>query len=112
MLTVSLHGIQIQAARGLYEEEHTLPNHFEVDVDISTPISDPSTMPFIDYTLIRETVAKAFSEPYDLLENFIQEIHSLLKDTFPMAEHVKICVRKMNPPMPGEVHYAQVCYEG
>lgn len=112
MLTVSLHGIHIEAARGLYEEEHILPNHFEVDVDVATPVTDPATMPFIDYTLIRKTVANSFKEPHDLLENFIQEIHSRLKETFPMAEHVKITIRKMHPPMPGEVDCAQVSYEG
>ncbi len=112
MLTVSLHNIKIIAPRGLYKEEHQLANHFEVDVDISTPVHDPATMPFIDYTLIRATVAKAFEQPHDLLENFIQEIHAEMKAAFQTADHIKICIRKLHPPMPGEVGYAQVCYEG
>lgn len=112
MLTVSLHNIVIESPRGLYKEEHQLPNKFEVDVDIATPVTDPSTMPFIDYTIIRATVVKAFEEPHDLLENFIQEMHTRLKETFPMADSVSICIRKLHPPMPGEVGYAQVCYEG
>ena len=36
MFTVSLYGVKVSAARGMYAEEHTLYNQFEVDVDITT----------------------------------------------------------------------------
>lgn len=109
MLTVSLHGIKIHAPHGLYPEEHILGNQFEVDVDIWLPDAQP--WPFADYTLIRKVVADIFQQPGQLLETFTLNIHTSLKNTFPGSEKIKVVVRKLHPPMPGEVVYAQVCYE-
>jgi dihydroneopterin aldolase len=109
MLTVALHGIKIYAPHGLYPEEHILGNVFETDVDIWLP--DTTPWPFADYTLIQKIVADAFLQPGLLLETFVLNIHSKLKEHFPIAEKIKVAVRKLNPPMPGEVAYAQVCYE-
>lgn len=112
MLTVSLHGISIQAKRGLYAEEQKLYNSFEVDVDIHVPANSTQELAYIDYTIIRATVAKAFNRPHKLLENFIGDIHTMLKEQFNEAERIKVVIRKLQPPMEGEVKYAQVSYEG
>jgi dihydroneopterin aldolase len=109
MLTVSLHGIQIIAPHGLYPEEHVLGNTFEVDVDIE--LLDVQPWPFADYTLVRAIVSNVFNEPGQLLETFVYNIHNQLKAEFPKAIKIKVAVRKLNPPMPGSVKYAQVCYE-
>jgi dihydroneopterin aldolase len=112
MLTVSLHGMQISAARGLYKEEHAIQNHFEVDVDVFVNAADPREFPFIDYTIIRETVRLAFEQPHELLEQFIRDINTELKTKFREAEKVRIVIRKLNPPMGGQTAYSQVAYEG
>ena len=112
MFTVSLHGVKVSAARGMYAEEHTLYNQFEVDVDITTAAGSMDEVPFIDYTVIRQAVADAFEAPYDLLEDFIRHIFKDLKSKFPVSDKICIAVRKMHPPMPGEVRNAQVKFEG
>jgi dihydroneopterin aldolase len=109
MLTVSLHGIKIIAPHGLYPEEHILGNTFEIDVDIFLP--DALPWPFADYTIIRKTVTDTFQQPGKLLETFALHIHAALKENFPVADKIKVAVRKLHPPMPGHVAYAQVCYE-
>lgn len=109
MLCVSLHGIKIIAPHGLYPQEHILGNIFETDVDIYLP--DTLPWPFADYTLIQKTVAHIFNQPGQLLETFVLNIHNALLDLFPMAERVRVAVKKLNPPMPGEVAYSMVCYE-
>lgn len=110
MLTVSLHQIAIHAPHGLYPQEHILGNKFEVDVDIQLP--DAMPWPFADYTLIQAEVTRIFDQPGQLLETFVQNIHAALSALFAKAERIKVTVRKLNPPMPGSVAYAQVCYEG
>ena len=109
MLTVSLHGIKIHAPHGLYPEEHILGNRFEVDVDVWLPGAQP--WHFADYTLIRKTVADVFGQPGQLLETFVANIHAALKEQIPASEKIRVTVRKMNPPMHGEVDYSQVLYE-
>jgi len=109
MLTVSLHGIKIHAPHGLYPEEHVLGNTFEADVDIWLP--DVQPWPFADYTLIQKTVASAFEQPAQLLETFVLNIYTALKEIIPVAEKIRVAIRKLHPPMHGAVAYAQVCYE-
>ncbi len=109
MLTVSLHSIKLLAPHGLYPQEHILGNSFEVDVDVNLPDAQP--WPFADYTLIQQTVTKIFNKEGQLLESFVYNIHTALKELFPMSITVRVAVRKLNPPMPGVVGYAQVCYE-
>ncbi|MBW7912200.1 MAG: dihydroneopterin aldolase [Taibaiella sp.] len=112
MLTVSLHGIAISAARGLYAEEHKLDNRFEVDVDVFINVPDISAIPFVDYTIIRAAVDAAFKQPYGKLEEFIQHIHRHLGQDFTDAEKIRVAIKKLNPPMHGQTAYAQVIYEG
>lgn len=109
MLTVSLYGIKLIAPVGLYPQEHILGNNFEVDVDISLPDARP--WPFADYTLIHKIVNDTFRKEGQLLETFVYNIHSGLREQFPFAEKIRVAVRKLNPPMPGQVAWSQVCYE-
>jgi len=109
MLTVSLHGIKIHAPHGLYPQEYILGNKFEVDVDVWLP--DVHPWPFADYTLLRQIVADNFAQPGQLLETFVANIHAAIKAQIPVSEKVRVAVRKMHPPMPGDVTYSQVVYE-
>jgi dihydroneopterin aldolase len=109
MLTVSLHGIKITATRGLYAQDQLLHNTFEVDVDLYFASGRP--WPWADYTHIRQTVAKAFELPHPLLEDFVYDIHQTLRQQHPTSIRARVVVRKLHPPMPGQVDYAQVCYE-
>ena len=111
MLTVSLHGIKLHAKIGLYPEEKITGNDFEIDVDVFVNTQGSTEFPFIDYTIIRQIVAEVFQQPGELLETFVALIHGRLKEKFLQAESIKVAVRKLNPPIEGEINYAQVCYD-
>jgi 7,8-dihydroneopterin aldolase/epimerase/oxygenase len=111
MLTVSLHGIKISAPHGLYAEEQVLGNKFEIDVDVQLATIAEDPLPFVDYTLIQGIVADVFLKPEQLLEKFVRLIHTQLKQHIPDAIKIKVAVRKLHPPMAGDISYAQVCYE-
>ncbi len=111
MLTVSLHGIKLHAPVGLYEQEQVLGNDFEVDVDVWMEVAAGQVWPFVDYVMIRDTVDGVCSKPELLLESLVQKIHTTLKERIGNASRIRVAVRKYHPPMPGEVHYAQVCFE-
>ena len=111
MLTVSLHGIRMHAPHGLYPEEHVLGNEFEIDVDVWVA-ANTKPWPFVDYTMIHAIVTEVFNQPGQLLEGFVQNIHSALKEHVPITEKIKVAVRKLHPPLPGTVKYSQVCFEG
>ena len=109
MLTVSLHGIKIIAPHGLYPQEHILGNVFETDIDIELPDAQP--WPYADYTIINGIVTDIFNQPGQLLETFVYNIHTALHTQFSFAIKIRVAVRKLHPPMPGHVAFAQVCYE-
>ncbi len=95
-------------AIGLYAEEQLLSNLFEADVDLTASAGGP----VLDYTLIYEAAATVFDGDFATLEALCNALMQSLKTTFPPAEKIRICIRKYNPPMGGEVGYAQVCLEG
>jgi dihydroneopterin aldolase len=110
MLTVSLHGIKLNAPHGLYPQEQVLGNEFEVDVDVF--ITAPAQpWPFVDYTLIHSVVTEVFNREGQLLETFVQNIHGTLKEHIAVAEKIRVAVRKLHPPLQGYVNYSQVCFE-
>ncbi len=111
MLTVSLHKIRIHGKHGLYPEEAVLGNWFEVDVDIQANTNEGAEWPFIDYTAVNKTVHDLFVNPTQLLETLVRRIHEALKAVAPDGAVIAVTIRKMHPPMPGDVAYAQVRYE-
>lgn len=111
MLTVSLHNIRIHGKHGLYPEEAVLGNWFEVDVDIKAPTQEGVEWPFIDYSVISKTVHDVFIKPTQLLETLVRRLHQALKEGSPTDAVIRVAIRKMHPPMPGDVGYSQVCYE-
>ena len=111
MLTVSIHGIQLHAYIGLYPEEKVTGNNFEVDVDVTVP-SSGDKLPFVDYAIVHKIVTDTFLTPGDLIETYVELVHKIVKERFPIAAKVKVTVRKLQPPLGGDVRYAQVCFEG
>jgi 7,8-dihydroneopterin aldolase/epimerase/oxygenase len=111
MLTVSLHGINLHAKIGLYPEEKIKGNDFVVDVDVTVSVSPEEPLPFLDYVIIQALVGEAFQQQGELLETLVRDIHQLLRKEFPMAQKIRVSIKKLNPPMEGRVDYAMVCLE-
>jgi 7,8-dihydroneopterin aldolase/epimerase/oxygenase len=109
MLSVSLHGIVIKAPIGLYPEEKIVGNTFETDVDIWLP--DVQPWPFADYSIVHQTVHSVFAAPHELIETVVFDIHTILAAQFPFAQKIRVAVRKLAPPLSGQVAFSQVCYE-
>ena len=105
---VSLKNICLRAPIGLFPEEKVNGNDFEIDVEISCKAEKENQFPFVDYSLIAETVQDVFSRPADLLEDAIQEIFAQLKKLFPTANRYRVAVRKLKPPLPGKIECAEV----
>lgn len=108
MLRVSLHKIALSACYGLYESEQHAPNDFEVDVDVCFETEDP---PFLDYVQVFEAASKAFGEgaARQTLENAAGRIQQRVRElTGEAASEIRVTVRKMRPPIAGQVAYSEV----
>lgn len=109
MYTISLHRVKMIAPIGLYPQEKILSNEFEVDMDIL--VQDYSEQNFVDYTILNSIIQRSFQNTETVLEVLVLKIHKAVLLQFPFVQKVKVVIRKMNPPMPGEMAYAQVSYE-
>jgi dihydroneopterin aldolase len=97
----------------MYPEEALHGNDFEVDVDVRLPATIGENWPLIDYARISEIVHDVVGgKTVPLLEMLVQEIFIQLRGEWPVLSHIRVTIRKMHPPMPGDVKYAQVCFEG
>ena len=97
----------------MYPEEAVRGNDFEVDVDVRMPATIGEDWPLIDYSRINEIVHYVMDgDTVPLLEMLVQDIYTQLRNEWPNLSHIRVTVRKMTPPMRGDVKYAQVCFEG
>lgn len=111
MFTISLRNVKIFAPVGLYPQELILGNHFEVDIDIDSEISDNADGRFVDYAVLNKIILSSFTLKDHILEKIAQKIHSASFEQFPFIKKAKVTIRKKNPPMPGEIDFAQVVFE-
>ena len=129
MPKVALEGMQFYAFHGLYPEEQTIGNHYQVDVyldtklekehkDIKPPADDISTT--VNYETIYQICKLEMKKPVRLIETLAQQILKKIvaqyKDREPLeleGYHVEVTsllvrVSKFNPPLGGRVQRAYV----
>lgn len=109
MLTVSLAGVRFHAPVGLYPQEAFLLNEIEMNISVSRA-ADIDDLPLIDYTILHSIAANAIQEPAELLETLVQRIVHNIEIQYPGSK-LKVAVRKLNPPMQGQVDYSEVQWE-
>lgn len=109
MLTVSLAGVRFHAPVGLYPQEAFLLNEIEINISVSQA-AEIDHLPLIDYTILHGIAAKAVMEPAALLETIVQRIVHDIEAQYPGSK-LKVAVRKLNPPMQGQVDYSEVQWE-
>ncbi len=103
----------MRGPHGLYPGEAERGNDFEVDVDVRIPAAIDEDWPLIDYARLSEIVHSVMNgDTVPLLEMLVREIWKRIRAEWPQLSHIKVAIRKMHPPMPGKVAYAQVCFEG
>jgi dihydroneopterin aldolase len=113
MLTISLQDIRIHGPHGLYTDEAENGNDFEIDVDLRLPATIKEDWPLIDYTRINDIVRLVVKgERVPLLEMLVRDIWQRLRAEWPQLSHIRVTVRKLRPPMKGNIKAAQVCFEG
>ncbi len=111
---IRLTAMQFYAYHGALEEERSLGQAFEVDVEVSGDFSphDEGSDDLhwtVDYTLLYRAVAEVFlRENYRLLETCAGVIATSLLRKFNAIDEVTVRVRKPHVPMGGLVKHVEV----
>lgn len=110
--TITLEGLEFHAYHGVYPQERSSGNKFEVDVSVETTI-EPSAFEddlggTINYESLYEVVRSEMAKPSKLLERVGHAIAGEILSRFPQAMSVQIQISKFNPPIGGVCKKAAV----
>jgi dihydroneopterin aldolase len=110
---IRLNGIQYYAYHGAIEEERTLGQIFDLDIEVGGDFSQHGKGDdvhwTVDYTLLYREVTEIFNrESFRLLETCARVIAEGLLKKFSAVQEVRIRVRKPHVPMGGLLKNVEV----
>jgi dihydroneopterin aldolase len=109
---IILKGIQFYAYHGVSEAEREVGQKYAVDIEIDYDLEPAGRSDHLDDTvnyseIFRIVIEIGTSEKYLLIESLAQKIADAILAQFPL-ETVLVRVKKLTPPIPGELEYAGV----
>ncbi len=110
MIKVALQEVRFFAYHGFYPEEQILGGSFLLDVEVEFKNEDveDDISNTVNYEKLYSILAEEMKQPRKLLETLVQEMIEKIRADFPFLEKVKVGIKKLNPPLPGEVKYSLV----
>ncbi|MBW7892811.1 MAG: dihydroneopterin aldolase [Chitinophagaceae bacterium] len=102
MIKIALHQLKFHAYHGLYKEERTAGNDFEINLTVS--FDEPSSRitkleDTINYAQLYELVKDRMAIPEPLLETLVMDIARQIKEKFARVREIDISIRKMKIPL-------------
>ena len=100
--TIQLHNLHFFAEHGLYQEEKSTGNEFEVNLtmlvdapeEMVTKIEDT-----INYAAVYRLTKDIFLQPTPLLETLAMKTANALKEAFHSIKSIQIQIIKLHPPI-------------
>ncbi len=115
MNIIKVHGIRTYSFHGCLPEETRIGCYYEVDVDLWCDFSESAKTDdlskTIDYVGVNKIVEEQMAVPNKLIETVAYRIIHALKDEYSMLEKASIEIRKLNPPIEGDVKFVAVVVE-
>ncbi len=116
MSVISIEGMEFFAYHGCFKEEQIIGTKFRCDlfieVDTTKAEQTDSLRDTVNYQEVYAAVKKEMSIPSKLLEHVGRRIIVRIKERFPAVEHVRLKIRKLNPPLGGKMAFVGVELEG
>lgn len=108
--TVALRDVKCHAFHGFYPEEHLIGCVFMVDVAVTfTPNEDTENLDkTVNYEMLNQIILREMKHTQKLLETVVKNILEKVRSTYPFILTAKVGIRKMNPPMPGQIGHSFV----
>ncbi|GAB1464371.1 dihydroneopterin aldolase [Pedobacter sp.] len=108
--TVALRDVSCHAYHGFYPEEQLIGGIFMVDVEVTfTPSNDTENLAkTVNYEVLNHIVLQEMKQTQKLLETVVKNMLTAVKESYPFILTAKVGIRKMNPPMPGQIGHSFV----
>jgi len=113
--TVALKDVKCFALHGFYPEEQLTGNHFIVDLETTfLPIGfDDELAQTVNYEDLNQIILEEMRNTQKLLETVLNNIINKVIALYPFVERVEVSIKKLNPPMHGQVghSFVQLSYQ-
>jgi len=108
--TVALKDVKCFALHGYYSEEQLTGNHFVVDLETEfTPQGfDDELAQTVNYEELNNIILAEMKNTQKLLETVLNNMISKVIKLYPFVETVQVSIKKLNPPMPGQIGHSFV----
>jgi len=108
--TVALKDVKCFALHGYYQEEQLIGNHFIVDLETEfTPSGfDDELGQTVNYEDLNSIILNEMKNTQKLLETVLKNIISKVINLYPFVETINVSIKKLNPPMPGQIGHSFV----
>jgi 7,8-dihydroneopterin aldolase/epimerase/oxygenase len=115
MNKVSVFGISTYSYHGCLEEEAIIGNEYIVDVELVTDFKESAAnddlSKTIDYVIVNRIVEEEMAIRSKLIETVGYRILGRLKLESFVLNHARIEIKKINPPINGNVSYVSIVLE-
>lgn len=115
MNRIDVSNIQCFAYHGCLPEETKIGCHYEVDVSVWVDFYEAAKHDdlnlTVDYVAINHIVKEEMANPKKLIETVGENIVSSIYNEFNALEKVSVTIRKINPPINGDVDFVAICIE-
>jgi 7,8-dihydroneopterin aldolase/epimerase/oxygenase len=112
MGTIEIEGMEFYAYHGHYEEERIVGNRFlldlKIEADCETAAKSDNIKDAVNYQVAYKIIREQMLMKSHLLENIAQRILDALYQQMKGIKKATIKVRKMNPPMGGQIKCVSV----
>jgi dihydroneopterin aldolase len=115
MNRIDLIGIKCYAYHGCLAEETKIGQEYVVDVSLwlnfSEAAQNDDLSKTIDYVGVNHVVEQQMAIPSKLIEHAGKRIVDELKKHFASLNKCSVTIKKINPPINGNVDYVAICIE-
>ncbi|RYD73629.1 MAG: dihydroneopterin aldolase [Sphingobacteriales bacterium] len=108
--TVALKDVKCFALHGYYPEEQIIGNHFIIDLDteFTSQGFDDELAQTVNYEDLNTIIREEMKNTQKLLETVLNNIISKVIELYPFVDTVNVSMKKLNPPMPGQIGHSFV----
>jgi dihydroneopterin aldolase len=108
--TVALKDVKCYALHGYYPEEQLIGCHFIVDVEVTFEAqSDTENLSkTVNYEVLNQIIIDEMANTQKLLETVVKNMLDAVKKAYPFILSAKVGIKKLNPPMRGEIGHSYV----
>lgn len=108
--TVALKDVKCFALHGYYPEEQLIGNHFIVDLvtEFCPKGFNDELNQTVNYEDLNTIILSEMKNTQKLLETVLNHIISKVLNLYPFVETINVSIKKLNPPMPGQIGHSFV----